>query len=68
MKMPKKKSPEYELFEEAMDAFSKLAKVALEALRPYKDHVGSCSTACPSCRLKACYFKIKSMTTEIPKP
>lgn len=63
--MNTKKDADYSLFSAAMDEFSKLARVSLEALRPYKDHSGTCTTACPSCRLKRYFWKIDKMCTEV---
>lgn len=58
----------YTLFEEAMNAFNKLAKISLKALIPYAKHTGNCSSTCPSCALKDAYWKVSGMTTTIPKP
>lgn len=61
------KDPTYELFAEAMKAYSKLAKVALKGLELYSSHgqMGTCSIQCPSCRLRKLYWTIRNMSTEI---
>lgn len=58
---------EKSLFYEAMDQFSKLAQIALKALKPYVNHGENCATPCPACELKKTYWEIENMVTRIEK-
>lgn len=64
--MKRRKTPEYTLYKEAMDEWQKVMELSLEALAPFKQHIGNCSTSCPSCRLRQYYFKIEALGTKIP--
>lgn len=67
-KRNKQQQKEYKLFEESMYNFSDLAEMVLKYLKPFEYHgrMGTCSTGCPTCRVKDCYWKVKNMVTEWP--